>query len=495
MPGVCARRVRTDSRSSRWPTPAPRAARRRTPRSRDARIYESHEQMLEAERGRIDFVDVTTPPVRPRARSRGTRSRAGLHVLCEKPLATTARGSRAHGRAGARRCAACSSPATTTSTRPVIKAVRQVLDAGLLGQVQLVTLQTFRNTHAKGVDEWRRDWRRERRYSGGGIAMDHGSHTFYLAFDWLGAYPTAITAKMSTLGEFDTEDNFACAMTFPERDGDGAPLVDRGRAQGHLHDPRRARRGPRRGRRRRGRRDERRRGRRRPRDVGDEEAEGRVGMDGREPRRVVPFAASTSSPTPSRADDFVSHETESSVRCVELITSAYASAPRRLARATAVRRGPSAKIDLALLARASSRASARGGRGLRGPCVARRRGTRTRAIDRAGRSPLLGKGAMEMAYWAHARPSARVCIALGAERERGVVGSLALAGAAGARPCARALRRGRGSQRRLVAGRRARRHGRARDGHRERLGRGARRCRSTVTRSSSSWAASSSTRV
>jgi predicted dehydrogenase len=98
---------------------------------------------------------------------------------------------------------------------PVIKAVRQILDAGLVGRVRLVTLQTFRNTHARGVDEWRPDWRRERRFSGGGIAMDHGSHTFYLAFDWLGGYPTAITAKMSTFGESDTEDNFACAMTFP----------------------------------------------------------------------------------------------------------------------------------------------------------------------------------------------------------------------------------------------------------------------------------------
>jgi len=45
--------------------------------------------------------------------------------------------------------------------------------------------------------------------------MDHGSHTFYLAFDWFGTYPTTITAKMSTLGDFDTEDNFACAITFP----------------------------------------------------------------------------------------------------------------------------------------------------------------------------------------------------------------------------------------------------------------------------------------
>ena len=45
--------------------------------------------------------------------------------------------------------------------------------------------------------------------------MDHGSHTFYLAFDWFGGYPTGITAKMSTLGDFDTEDNFACAIAFP----------------------------------------------------------------------------------------------------------------------------------------------------------------------------------------------------------------------------------------------------------------------------------------
>jgi predicted dehydrogenase len=78
-----------------------------------------------------------------------------------------------------------------------------------------VTLQTFRNTHAKGVAGFRPDWRRERRLSGGGIAMDHGSHTFYLAFDWLRAYPTAITARAATLGPFDTEDDFSCSLRFP----------------------------------------------------------------------------------------------------------------------------------------------------------------------------------------------------------------------------------------------------------------------------------------
>jgi predicted dehydrogenase len=78
-----------------------------------------------------------------------------------------------------------------------------------------VTLQTFRNTHARGIGEWRPDWRRERRHSGGGIAMDHGSHTFYLAFEWMRAYPTAISGRMSNMSTFDTEDDFSCSLKFP----------------------------------------------------------------------------------------------------------------------------------------------------------------------------------------------------------------------------------------------------------------------------------------
>jgi predicted dehydrogenase len=96
-----------------------------------------------------------------------------------------------------------------------VKAVRDLLDRGAIGEVHLVTLDTFRTTHAKGVADWLPDWRRMKRYSGGGIAMDHGSHTFYLAFDWLGSYPTAITAHMNHRGAFDTEDNFSCTLQFP----------------------------------------------------------------------------------------------------------------------------------------------------------------------------------------------------------------------------------------------------------------------------------------
>jgi predicted dehydrogenase len=178
------------------------------------RVYADHQAMLNAESdARLDFVDIATPPSEHAAVAHAALER-GLHVLCEKPLATSiddARGMLRHAAAAERVLYPCHN----YKHAPVVKTVRGVLDSGRIGKVHLVTLQTFRNTHARGVGEWHADWRRERRYSGGGIAMDHGSHTFYLAFEWLRSYPTAITARAATLGPFDTEDDFSCSLKFP----------------------------------------------------------------------------------------------------------------------------------------------------------------------------------------------------------------------------------------------------------------------------------------
>ena len=52
------------------------------------RVYKDYKSMLAKEAGKIDFVDVTTPPYMHGEIAMAALDR-GLHVLCEKPLAPT----------------------------------------------------------------------------------------------------------------------------------------------------------------------------------------------------------------------------------------------------------------------------------------------------------------------------------------------------------------------------------------------------------------------
>ena len=175
-------------------------------------LFDDHRSLLRARGGELDFIDIATPPYM-HAEIAHDSFDAGLHVLCEKPMTPTVEEA-ARLLAHARNVRRVFFPCHNYRHAPVIKAVRRILASGAIGKVRAVTLDTFRNTHAKGVPEWNRDWRRQREFSGGGIAMDHGSHSFYLAMEWLGGEPVAVTASMSTLGPHDTEDNFACTVTF-----------------------------------------------------------------------------------------------------------------------------------------------------------------------------------------------------------------------------------------------------------------------------------------
>jgi predicted dehydrogenase len=177
------------------------------------RVYESYAEFLTKEARELDFVDITTPPYAHASIAR-TALENGLHVVCEKPLATTVEDARLIIEQ-ADRSKRVLFPVENYKHAPVITAVRRVLETGLIGNVHEVTLSTYRNTHARGVKEWNEHWRREKRYAGGGISMDHGSHSFYLAFEWLRSYPTSVSAKMASRGGFDTDDTFVGTITFP----------------------------------------------------------------------------------------------------------------------------------------------------------------------------------------------------------------------------------------------------------------------------------------
>ena len=177
------------------------------------RTYSTWQALLEAEKD-LDFVDICTPPCDHAEIAEAAAAR-GLHVLCEKPLTTSTESARQLVRTAAARKVVIF-PCHNYKHAPVIHAVRDILAAGTIGEVTAATLATYRPTHAKGVAEWLRDWRRMRRYSGGGIAMDHGSHSFYLMFLFMGAYPTSVAAKAFTVeSRWDTEDNVTAALSFP----------------------------------------------------------------------------------------------------------------------------------------------------------------------------------------------------------------------------------------------------------------------------------------
>lgn len=178
------------------------------------RVYETAHQLLEKEK-ELDFLDISTPPV-DHAPLALMALEKGLHVLCEKPLTSTLAEAEELLKA-AKRFKRVVFPCHNYKHAPVVKTVNEIIEKGEIGEVHGLTLNTFRTTHAKGVQEWKTDWRREKNISGGGIAMDHGSHTFYLTFLWHKAFPTAVTAKMFSVSpHWDTEDNFSCVLTFPK---------------------------------------------------------------------------------------------------------------------------------------------------------------------------------------------------------------------------------------------------------------------------------------
>jgi predicted dehydrogenase len=176
-------------------------------------FYTDYKELIANEKN-LDFIDVSTHAALHFEVAKYALEN-GLHVLCEKPLTTSI------AEAEELIQTAISNkkvlfPCHNYKHAPVVNAIRQVVESGKIGKVKSITLNTFRNTHAVGTKEWKPDWRRFHEYSGGGIAMDHGSHSLYLTFEWLGGYPKTVTATSSNFSypKYDTEDNFSASYEF-----------------------------------------------------------------------------------------------------------------------------------------------------------------------------------------------------------------------------------------------------------------------------------------
>jgi predicted dehydrogenase len=111
---------------------------------------------------------------------------AGLHVLCEKPMATSRGQAEAMVRASERADRELTI-AFPSRHRPEIEALRQALRDGVLGEIRSVRCGWLRREGVPGIGTWftRRD------LSGGGVLTDLGSHLLDLVFCLVGPRPLA----------------------------------------------------------------------------------------------------------------------------------------------------------------------------------------------------------------------------------------------------------------------------------------------------------------
>ena len=149
------------------------------------------EELLDA--GACDAVIVATPNHlhEPHVLS---ALRAGVHVLCERPLALTARGVErvlaAAQKAGARRAGPRLLVGNNHRFRTDVQALAGFLRSGELGRVTAVRAGAYAPRPPEG-------WRQRRAEAGGGAFLEHGFNLLDLAL-WLSdaPAPTRVSAQM-----------------------------------------------------------------------------------------------------------------------------------------------------------------------------------------------------------------------------------------------------------------------------------------------------------
>jgi len=183
-----------------------------------ARIYTDMGALFSHES--IDFVDICTPPCF-HAELMLAACQAGCHVFCEKPLVTKAVDlDRIHR--SARTADRVIFSVNNWKYAPLWAKIRQIVDAGEIGQLRRLDLSVLRTPASGGGTT---DWRRHLAVAGGGILLDHGWHHLYLILSLIPEIPTVISARMGFPGPEDS---------FPEETVDMAIRFPRAEASLHL---------------------------------------------------------------------------------------------------------------------------------------------------------------------------------------------------------------------------------------------------------------------
>lgn len=171
------------------------AARRCVP---SARIYDSVEALLSAERN-LDALIVCSPPIyHGNAILSGIR--AGIHVLCEKPLTLDPEQFAVIQTESAAKNV-CVYSINNWAYSPQWSRLLEVAASGRLGAVRHAEIRVLRTKPS--VSALPGDWRKDPAISGGGILVDHGWHNLYLMRRLLGAELSLVDTVLHPAGAAD----------------------------------------------------------------------------------------------------------------------------------------------------------------------------------------------------------------------------------------------------------------------------------------------------
>lgn len=164
-----------------------------------ARAFNRIEDLLEEE---LDAVDICTPNFL-HAPMAIAALEAGMHVLCERPLARSSEEAAAMVKAAkkADRHLMC---AVQHRFRPDAQLLRKFVEKGDLGDIFLAKAGWLRQKTEWDSDEWRRT----KRESGGGVVLDLGFQMLDLSLWILGSHKvTSVTASVHRSKKGEVEDS------------------------------------------------------------------------------------------------------------------------------------------------------------------------------------------------------------------------------------------------------------------------------------------------
>ena len=163
------------------------------------RVYDDFETMAAQEAAREDGVQavaIVTPNHMHAAPACAFLDR-GIHVICDKPLAATREDARAIAEAAVRSDALFVLTHNYTGY-PMVRAARELVASGALGQVRVVQVEYAQDWLTEPVANKQADWRSDPARAGAGAVGDIGTHAFNLAEFVTGLRVESLAAELSS---------------------------------------------------------------------------------------------------------------------------------------------------------------------------------------------------------------------------------------------------------------------------------------------------------